>query len=271
MIAAATIHAPYLTAWPERAPEEHQRATLDGFAAMRQAFEAAGTDTLVVVTSEHIVNLEPRLAAPFIIGVGADHPVFPERHFNLPVDTYRGDAPLATALVEGLYRDGFEPAHSTELTLDHGTVLPLHLLGLGSSVAVVPIVVNSIFPPLPTLARCRALGEALARLLAAEGRGRRIGLLATGGISHTVGAPGVQENDLAFDERFLAAIDEGDLDCVCAITDADMDAAGNGTHEVRNWVVVAAAMQPHRPRPLSRIAFAPGWNTGVHQLLWGPA
>ena len=29
---------------------------------------------------------------------------------------------------------------------------------------------------------------------------------------------------------------------LCDITDAEMDAAGNGTHEIRNWVAVAGAV-----------------------------
>jgi hypothetical protein len=29
---------------------------------------------------------------------------------------------------------------------------------------------------------------------------------------------------------------------VCDITDAEMDARGNGTHEIRNWIAVAGAV-----------------------------
>jgi hypothetical protein len=43
---------------------------------------------------------------------------------------------------------------------------------------------------------------------------------------------------------------------------------GNGTHEIRNWIVTAAAVAPARPVVLSNVAFAPGWNSGIHQLMW---
>jgi aromatic ring-opening dioxygenase catalytic subunit (LigB family) len=132
----------------------------------------------------------------------------------------------------------------------------------------VPIIVNSIFPPLPTLARCRDLGAAVATALARSTLGRRVALLATGGISHTVGAPGMERNDPAFDAEFLSALAQGDLGAACSHADARLDAAGNGTHEIRNWVAVAGAMHPARPSVVTDIAFAPGWDSGVHQLLW---
>lgn len=268
MIAAATIHAPYLTGWPERADAAHRAATMDGFTRLGQAFRDDGVDTLVVMTSEHIVNLQPRLVAPFIIGAGDMHRPFPEPHFKLSSDPIRGDAALARELVTGFYRHGIDLAHSSDLVLDHGTTLPLKLMGVYSDMAVVPIVVNSIFAPMPSLERCRILGRVLAELLGRLPPGRRVGLLATGGVSHTVGAPGVDANDPEFDRRFIDALVRGDLGAVTGLGDADLDRAGNGTHEIRNWVTVAAAMQPDRPEVVTAIPFAPGWNTGVHQLLW---
>ena len=268
MLAAATVHFPYMTGWPERASAEHRAATTAGFAELGRAFADAGIETIVAFTSEHIVNLQPRLAPPFTIGVGDRHAAFPEPQFNLAPVTRPGDPELAAALVTALYRRGFDPAHSSELQLDHGTTLPLAQMGIGDGVRLVPIIVNSIFPPLPTLARCRDLGRAVAAALAESTLGRRVALLATGGISHTVGAPGMEKNDPAFDREFLGALAGADLDRACAHSDARLDAAGNGTHEIRNWVAVAAAMDPARPRVLNAIAHAPGWDSGVHQLLW---
>lgn len=269
MLAAATVHFPYMTGWPERASAEHRAATTAGFAQIGQAFANAGIDTIIAFTSEHIVNLQPRLAPPFLIGVGESHAAFPEPQFNLAPLARRGDPELAEALVSALYGLGFDPAHSSELRLDHGTTLPLAQLGIGDDVRLVPIIVNSIFPPLPTLARCRDLGCAVAAALAKSTLGRRVALLATGGISHTVGAPGMELNDPAFDAAFLDALAAADLDRACSHTDARLDAAGNGTHEIRNWVAVAGAMHPARPRVVTAIGYAPGWDSGVHQLLWG--
>nr|WP_255520333.1 hypothetical protein [Ramlibacter aurantiacus] len=271
MLVAATVHFPYMTAWPERASDAHRATTLEGFARMGRAFAAARIDTVVVLTSEHIVNLQPRMAPAFVIGTGESHPAFPEPQFNLAPVARRGDPSLAGELVQGLYAQGFDPAHSCELRLDHGTTLPLAQLQLPTDIAVVPLIINSIFAPLPTLHRCRQLGEALAALLQRSVLGRRVALLATGGISHRVGQPQMERNDPAFDADFLAALREGDLDRACSYPDAQLDAIGNGTHEIRNWIVAAAAAQPRRPDVVTAIPYAPGWDSGVYQLLWEEA
>jgi aromatic ring-opening dioxygenase catalytic subunit (LigB family) len=268
VLAAATVHFPYITAWPERAPAEEREATMSGFARLGRAFVDEGIDTVVAFTSEHIVNLQPRLAAPFLIGLGQSHGAFPEPHFNLKPFTRRGDPELASYLTSELYDCGFDVAHSSELLFDHGTVVPLALMNLPPSVAIVPVIINSIFKPLPSLDRCRAFGLAVKEALARSNLGRRVGLLATGGISHTVGAPGPEQNDPSFDERFVGALARCDLDTISCISDKEIDAAGNGTHEIRNWVAVAGAMHPRRPKIVTAIPYVTGWSSGVHQLLW---
>ncbi len=268
MLVAATVHFPYMTAWPDRASAEHQAATAAGFAQLGQAFAHARVETIIALTSEHIINLQPRLAPAFVVGVGERHAAFPEPQFNLAPVAWRGDPDLAEELVRGLYAQGFDPAHSSELRLDHGTTLPLAQMKIPEDMAIVPIIINSIFPPLPTLKRCRELGAAIAASIGRSTLGRRVGILATGGISHTVGAPGMERNHPEFDAAFLRALCEGDLHKACSYPDALLDASGNGTHEIRNWVAAAGAAHPRRPRTVTAISYANGWDTGVHQLLW---
>lgn len=268
---AATVHTPYITGWPERATDDDRARTFDGFAQLGAAFRAAEVETVVVVTSEHIVNLEPRMAPAFTVGIGDVHPAYPEPNFQLAPAQRRGDRALGLELVRGLYGAGFDPAHSVELQLDHGTVLPLSLMGLPDDVAIVPVLVNTLFHPLPTLERCRALGEQIALLVAASGHQGRVGMLATGGVSHTVGKPGPERNDPAFDRRFVEALVDGALERICDLSDRAIEAAGNGTHEIRNWIAVAAAAAPRPAQVVTAIPFAPGWDSGVYQLLWNAA
>ena len=268
MLAAATVHFPYMTAWPDQAQPEHQEATRQGFARISKAFSDANVETLIVFSSEHIVNLQPRMAPPFVIGTGATHVSFPEPQFNLETVARPGNPELAHLLTEQLYAKGLDPAHSSELRLDHGTTLPLQQLKIASHIRVIPILINTLFPPLPALSRCKALGTAVAGILRDAGVTNRVGILATGGITHTVGAPGMDRNDPAFDAEFINALVAGDLDKACSYPDALIDAHGNGTHEIRSWIAAAAAAQPQTPRVVTAIPYAPGWYTGVHQLLW---
>ncbi|NYT68677.1 hypothetical protein [Pusillimonas noertemannii] len=268
MLVAATVHFPYMTAWPDQAQPAHRDATHQGFKRISKAFSDANVETLIVLTSEHIVNLQPRMAPPFLIGTGAVHAAFPEPQFNLEPVTRPGDPELAYALIEYLYDKGMDPAHSSELRLDHGTTLPLQQLQIAPHVRVVPIIFNTLFPPLPTLKRCRALGRAIGEALRAMGVDERTGILATGGISHAVGAPGMDRNHPQFDSDFIAALVASDLDKACSYSDSELDALGNGTHEIRSWIAAAAAAHPAQPEVVTTIPYAPGWHTGVHQMLW---
>jgi aromatic ring-opening dioxygenase catalytic subunit (LigB family) len=268
VIVAATVHFPYMTAWPERAPSRERALTLEGFDRLAKAFQVAGVETIVAFTSEHIVNLQPRLTPPFVVGVGESHAAFPEPHFNLDPVTQPGDPELAHHLVRTLYRDGFDVAHSSELRLDHGTTLPLALLKVAPGIALVPVIINSIFPPLPTLDRCRALGEAVGHAIRNSGLKRRVGILATGGLSHTVGAPGPARNDPDFDGAFVRALMQGNLDGACDHSDAELDVMGNGTHEIRNWIAAAAAACPQKGSVVTALSHVQGWDTGVYQMIW---
>ena len=78
----------------------------------------------------------------------------------------------------------------------------------------------------------------------------------------------MERNHPDFDADLVAALAAGDLARACSHSDARLDAFGNGTHEIRNWVAAAGAAQPRRARVVTSIAYVRGWDTGVHQLLW---
>lgn len=270
VVSGATVHTPYITAWPERVSAHDRRATYDGFKELGAAFRGAAVEVIIAITSEHVVNLEPRLAPAFTIGVGDQHAVLPEPHFNLAGGSISGARSYALSLVRALYDRGFDPAHSVDMRLDHGTVLPLRLMELPANVGIIPVMVNSLFHPLPSLERCRQLGEAIADAVGGLGA-QRVGLLATGGMSHRVGRPGMEINDEAFDRGFVDALLAGSLDTACSYSDAFLDEIGNGTQEIRNWITVAAAARGRLPRLVTAIPYAKGWDTGVFQLLWDAA
>ena len=74
---------------------------------------------------------------------------------------------------------------------------------------------------------------------------RRVALLGTGGLSHAVGTPDMGKVDAHFDQKFLDLLCQHDP-AMFDITDAEMDAVGNGTHEIRNWIAVAGAVEGAR-------------------------
>lgn len=95
---------------------------------------------------------------------------------DVPMEISR---PLASHLTEA----GFDIATSYDMGLDHGfsNVLGLFLGELDSR-PVVPVYINTIADPRPTMRRCRELGTAIGAF--AAGLGKRVAFLGSGGLSH---------------------------------------------------------------------------------------
>src|SRR3954471_21965354 len=69
----------------------------------------------------------------------------------------------------------------------------------------------------------------------------RVAVLATGGLSHFIGEPGMGQIDEAFDRTCIALFEKGDTAALASTLERDVRHTGNGGHEVRNWVVAHAA------------------------------
>lgn len=136
---------------------------------------------------------------------------------------------------------GFEPAISHHARLDHGICLPLLRMGLPALPRIVPFWLNSLEPPMPALGRCLAWGRLLADAVAAYPQPLRVAVLASGGLSHSIGEPTMGAIDEPFDRACLDAFAGGDPAALTALLDARLAGAGNGAHEVRNWLVAHGA------------------------------
>jgi 3-O-methylgallate 3,4-dioxygenase len=122
---------------------------------------------------------------------------------------------------------------------------------------------NTYYPPnQPTPPRCVALGRAIGALVESFPGDARIGIMASGGLSHfTV------DEDL--DRQVLDAIRRKDMDALAALPVRKLQA---GSSEIRNWMVAAAAALDLE---LTWAAYVPGYRTpaltgtGLGFASWG--
>ncbi|RKN12820.1 MEMO1 family protein [Streptomyces radicis] len=277
----------------------------DGLHAARDHLAAVAPDTVVVIGSNHFRGLFLDLMPSITVGVsevlGAGEAETPSG--PLPVDTT-----LAKALVDGLVEDGFDPAFSLRLTVDHGITHSLQHLVPGLDVPIVPVVVNMFAPPLISLKRAHALGRGLRRVIESDGEDKRVAVIASGGLSHRLPWPDwaatLTDDDRFlveawlngreqwrefevrrrriiraarpdinpdFDRDFLAQLGEGDLGGVLAMSTAQIEeVAGNGAQEIRSWIAMTAAVGPGRGRTLAYEPIAE-WLTGMGVALFEPA
>ncbi|MEW2704657.1 catechol 1,2-dioxygenase [Streptomyces koyangensis] len=281
----------------------------DGLARARDALAEARPDAVVVIGSNHFRGMFLDLMPAFTVGVGevrgageAGTPGGP-----LPVDTE-----LARRVVDGLVTDGFDPAFSLRLTVDHGITHSLQHLSPALDVPIVPVVVNMFAPPLPSLRRCHALGASIAAAVRGDGQDKRIAVIASGGLSHRLPWPkwfaALSDDDRflveawlngraswseyevrrrqiiraarpdineEFDRWFLGLLETGDLSALLHRTDEQIEEeGGNGAHELRAWIAMAAALTSAEGPPAGRtLAYGavPDWLTGMGVSLLTPS
>jgi aromatic ring-opening dioxygenase catalytic subunit (LigB family) len=264
--AAATVHAPLILGMPKLAPEAKRVAVDAGFARLRSYVEQCRPDVIVTISSEHITNFLADDCPAFATSSAATNPVQPE--FGLAEAEVPSHPAFSSALVSAAQARGVPIEARDGLRLDHGTNLPLSYLTPDYAIPVVPVIVNTVWQPLPPMAQAVELGFALHE--AAERSGLRIFAIAAGGISHWVGNARHGDMNEEFDVRFLDMIRHADLGALSALTDAEIDVAGDGAHEVRSWVSVAhaAARAGLVPEVVLEETFVPGWNVSVYQVRW---
>ena len=116
-------------------------------------------------------------------------------------------------------------------------------------VPLVPLFLNAYYPPnQPRTSRCFALGRALARAIADYPNDARVGVLASGGLSHFV-------VDEAFDRQIVAALHCKDA---AFFQNAPMHKLQAGSSEIRNWICMAGAVEA---LDLDWIDYVPGYRT----------
>lgn len=263
----ATSHTPVMLNFPDAiAPQDRE----DIFAAFqdigRQLIEA-DPQAVVVISDDHIHNFFLDNLPAFCIGA-TDSYLAPVEHW-LKVKKYvlKGDKALGAFLLTQALDNGFDPAFSMDLTLDHGVLTPLHLAGVADTVSVVPILINCVQPPLPTMRRAyqwgQFLGDALRRYEGLE----RVAILATGGISHDISTPRMGMVNEAFDREFLRLLQQPDAEQLLNYATDHVDEAGNGAEEIRTWLMAhgAAGAAVFQTRYYQAM---PAWYTGIALGSW---
>ncbi|MHB1517448.1 MAG: DODA-type extradiol aromatic ring-opening family dioxygenase [Acidimicrobiales bacterium] len=267
VFAGCLSHAPGITGFTDRAEPRQLERLQAGWRSLREALQRSRPDAVVGVSSEHFTNFFLSNLPAFTVGtaVGYASPADEdlEEFLGLSRHIRAGHADLGGSLLQGLMDKGFDPALvAGGLGFDENFAVPLALLDPDNSIPIVPITVNALQPPFPSLQRCWSFGEALGELIRGQEVVERVAVLATGGLSHWVGVARSGEIDEEFDARFLSRIAAGEAQTLAAMEQTELNAAGNGANEIRAWLMVAAAVDA---APFRTLAYepVPEWSTGI--------
>lgn len=255
----AVSHAPGMLAWPERVDAGvHERLIEGGYHRAGARLRALEPDVVVLVTGEHFANFFS-VIPPFCIHLG-EHTEGPiEPWLGVPRRRILTHAVLADQLLRAALAAGRDISFSHELVLDHGSIVPLELMAIPDELPIVPLIVNTLVDPLPTLDSCRRLGEVLGATLAASDL--RVVLIGAGGLSHWPGMAEAGKMSPEWDNALLDELVAGRRDALWQPPTAGWADAGPGAEEIRAWAVVGAAAPPGRADVLGYEA-VDAWVTG---------
>lgn len=166
---------------------------------------------------------------------------------------YPVDKPLAEHLIAELMEREFDLSCADTLADGYGEG---HAFGFvhnrmlaGQPIPVVPVFLNTYFPPnQPTPARCYKLGQAIRAAVESFPGEQRVGVLASGGLSHFTVDP-----DL--DGRVVRALRDKDAAALAALPREQLN---SGSSEIRNWICMAGAVEH---LALRQIDYIPAYRT----------
>src|SRR5436190_5950950 len=225
------------------------RAAVD---QIRERLDELKPDALIVIGDDQHENMVDDNMPPFTVFIGDDVEASVSLKYlrETPDQNrtrYAVDSELGRHLIDDLMHHGFDPSYSHRTRyvggLGHAFARALKLVTPEAQIPIVPLMVNTYYPPAPSAKRCAQFGEALAMAVERFGDGRRVAVLASGGLSHT-------KIDLEIDQSFVDAIQRNDRGQMEAMRSEDLV---DGTSEIRCWVVAAAAAD----RPANVLAYEP--------------
>ncbi len=242
-------------------------------ARLSKTLNTAGLDALIVMSDDqdeaYLEVARPTFAIYYgdtILNSNEQHELYRQRYPEWYVKNRQGffeeskpraypvDARLALHLIDWLMDHGFDPASSKRMRECEGeghgmAYVHRRLMDEQKPIPIVPVFLNTYFPPnQPRPRRCYELGQAIRQAVETYPGGARIGVIASGGLSHFL----VDED---FDRAILKACADKDAKFLQTLPRNKLH---SGSSEILNWVGVAGAAEH---LDLNWFEYVPGYRT----------
>ena len=188
-LAAKITHVPSI--WMSEMYEKHKGIrdnAINGLAEIGRRAKERGVETFVVIDCHWITNQGFHLNATSKFEGEFTSPELP--HFLKDLHyAFDGDPALGRAIAEAVGGAGFRAlAHEDpNLPVEYGTLIPMRHMNGDGFAKVVPVAANQF----ADIAEGKRMGEAMAKAIKASNR--RVGLLASGSMSHAFWPNAVSE------------------------------------------------------------------------------
>jgi 2,3-dihydroxyphenylpropionate 1,2-dioxygenase len=244
---ALVPHAPQFFSLPDTEDKATVERVRLAMGEVGERLKGLKPDLWIVVANDHANQFLLHCTPPFCFHLGAEAKgSFVGREFR-----FRIASEAAMRLMRHMQDEGFDPAFTNTAEIDYAFGIPLTFLGVEGP--IVPVYVNSYVPPQPSMLRCFAFGEALARGIAAAGLDAVV--VSSGGMSHFPGTDRYSEPEVEFDRDLFGILKTGNLRRLLSLDERYLDDMGNV--ELRSWAIAAGLLGERKP---DASAFEPSWH-----------
>lgn len=226
--------------------ETYWKPFFDGFPPVREWLKKTRPDIAVVVYNDHGLNFFLDKLPTFAVGAAPQYRNADEGWGIPTLPPFAGDQDLSWHLIESLIVQEFDITTCQEMLVDHAFTLPMALLWPEQDnwpVRTVPVCVNTVQFPLPSVKRCYSLGQAIGKAIESWDRDARVVILGTGGLSHQLDGKRAGFINKEFDLKFMDKL-VSDPSWITRHSIEDLvELTGTQGVELLNWVIARSALQ----------------------------
>jgi protocatechuate 4,5-dioxygenase beta chain len=266
-----TSHVPALGAALDngKSGEPYWKKVFDGYQRSKEWIREAKPDVIVLVYNDHASAFSLEIIPTFALGCAAEFPIADEGWGPRPVPKVIGHPELAAHIAQSVILDEFDLTIVNKMDVDHGLTVPLSLM-FGQPkewpCRVIPLPVNVVVYPPPTMRRCYQLGRALRKAIRSYDEELRVVVFGTGGMSHQLQGPRAGLINSKYDRRFLDLMTR-DPKALTRITHLELlRETGSEGIELVMWLIMRGALDD-RVREVHRFYHVPASNTAVGHLI----
>jgi protocatechuate 4,5-dioxygenase beta chain len=216
----------------------------DGFPPVREWLNEVKPDVVVMVYNDHGLNFFLDKMPTFAIGAAPEYQSLDEGWGIPTMPPFKGDLDLSWHLIESLIASEFDLTTCQEMVVDHAFTLPMALLWPEQKwpVRTVPVCINTVQFPLPTVKRCYSLGQSIGKAIEEWDSDARVVVIGTGGLSHQLDGKRAGFINKEFDLMFMEKLVSDPLWITRYSIEDLVELTGTQGVELLNWVIARAAL-----------------------------
>lgn len=217
----------------------------DGFDVVRDWVKQKEIDVLFMVYNDHVTSFYFDHYSSFAMGIDETYTAADEGGGPRDVAPIKGHMGLSQHIAMAFAADEFDMSYFQGKPVDHGLLSPVSMLDDDSGAwagQVVPLQCGVLQFPIPSAKRMWKLGQSLRKAIESYPEDLRVGIYATGGLSHQVHGERAGFMNEDWDQEFLTLLEQDPQQLVDMRLADYVAKGGMEGAEVIMWLVMRGAL-----------------------------